>query len=364
MPRGVAEISSGNQFQFSSNQGQAAASQTRVFRVLLSTPQETFDIQQTCGVFIGDSHPNNPALFCTSYSYQYDGDTRVVLLCTFNYEATASASNSTSQQDPKQSSPDVRPANWSITSSLMEVPALTWRDRSGPNSNLEGFVAAINVCGDRYEGITRLEPVVSISIEQFETTDPSKYALYAGTVNKNQANFGSLTCPPRSLMFRGVTMRPVIESFGSLLYRGWMGTFEFAYRRNYTLYHNTSGTETPGPIGWDIVVPQTGFNVKAFTPSAATNIQEVYGQPLKHEDGKIATPLALPANVSAGDKVRAMVKVFEYVSGGASQTPSAQPIPINNDGSPRIDTASPKVLVYRYQLYEEYDFDNFNLRLT
>jgi hypothetical protein len=59
-----------------------------------------------------------------------------------------------------------------------------------------------------------------------------------------------------------------------------------------------------------------------------------------------------------------MVMVFEYENGGASQLPSAQPIPINDNGRPRIDTASPKVLVYRYQVQDEIDFSQFGLRLT
>jgi hypothetical protein len=59
-----------------------------------------------------------------------------------------------------------------------------------------------------------------------------------------------------------------------------------------------------------------------------------------------------------------MVKVFEHESGGASQTPSAQPIPLNDDGTPRIYNADPKVLVYRYRVYREANFNTLNLRLT
>jgi hypothetical protein len=58
-----------------------------------------------------------------------------------------------------------------------------------------------------------------------------------------------------------------------------------------------------------------------------------------------------------------MLKVFEYEDGGVSQTPSAQPVPLNLDGSPRIVTADPKVLVQRYQVYDEYEFGGWNLRV-
>jgi hypothetical protein len=37
---------------------------------------------------------------------------------------------------------------------------------------------------------------------------------------------------------------------------------------------------------------------------------------------------------------------------------------LNDDGTPRADTADPKVLVYRYRVYKEYDFNTLGLRLT
>ena len=53
------------------------------------------------------------------------------------------------------------------------------------------------------------------------------------------------------------------------------------------------------------------------------------------------------SKVTAGDKVRAMVKIGDPDSGAVSQNPSAQPIPLCEDGEPRAATAQPKVLIWR-----------------
>jgi hypothetical protein len=94
MPKGVTEISQGNQFSRSANEGQLADSATRTFRVLLNSPSEVFDIQASCGVFVGDPHPTNPNIYCASFDAKYEGDTRMVLVATFNYQSAATASDS------------------------------------------------------------------------------------------------------------------------------------------------------------------------------------------------------------------------------------------------------------------------------
>jgi hypothetical protein len=150
-----------------------------------------------------------------------------------------------------------------------------------------------------------------------------------------------------------------------------MASYEFAFRRN-TVPYIYYGIEKPDDqdIGWDIAVPLTGFNVRAINPANPQPRDDVFAQPLKHSGGKIATPLALFDNVAAGDKVRAMVKVFEYENGGASQIPSAQPVPLNFDGTPRKvvrdngEFANP-VLIERYRVAPEIDFTQaLGLRLT
>lgn len=364
MPRQVSEVPAGAQFSRSSQGGVAADSQTRVFKILLEQPGEVVDLQDACDVFIGDAHPYNTNIFCQAFSASFDGDSRMVLVCRFDYASTPGGGG----EDPKSVSPDIRPANWSTSSSLIEVPVQAWRlvDSSGVSGESK---AAANPAGDMYDGVSKFEAVVTITVEQHEPLDPTRHTLYAGSVNSNPLTIGSLTCPIGSVMFRGVQSKPVVESWGSMIWRGWIATYEFAYRRNHVSVITTTNpffgndTDSEADIGWDIAVPQTGFNVIAFDPSSA-NGKDVYGQPLAHDRGKTVDPPELPPTVAAGDRVRAMVKVFSYEDKGASQLPSAQPIPLNDDGTPRAVSANPKVIVRRYRTLPEIDFSMFGLRLT
>jgi hypothetical protein len=171
-------------------------------------------------------------------------------------------------------------------------------------------------------------------------------------------------------MLRGISCEPVAEFWNDRLYRGWVATYEFAYRRNHVrgLWNGFGNAVVDADIGWDIAVPETGFNVLAFVPAGALAEQDIFGQPLKHDAGKIDDdPVEqLPEGVAVGDRVRAMVKVFEYENGGTSQLPSAQPIPLNEDGTPRKSfgngAADPPVIINRYRIYEDFEFRNFALR--
>jgi hypothetical protein len=359
MPKLVSEISAGTTFNFSSSQGQITASMTRVFRVLLNSAGEVFDIQTTCNVRIGDQHPYNTDLYCRTFAAQFEGDSRMVALCTFTYESTAGST----AEDPNSKSPEIRPANWSTSTNLTEVPAYSWTKVNNDGTLDGGPVPAANKAGDRLDGVTRFAPVVSISVEQWEISDPTKNVTNSGCVNQNEFWIGSLWCFRRSLMFRGVTSRPAVESWGGLLYRGWLCTYEFAFQQNHVMGLWDGIGTYDADIGWDLAVPHTGFNVIAFNPAGPAAEEDVYGQPLQHKEQKIFQPLALPDNIVAGDKVRGMVLVHEYEAGGASQLPCAQPIPLNDDGRPRKNSVDPPVLIYRRNPHKEYDFKNFNLRL-
>lgn len=349
----VSEITSGTQFSRTLNENQIADAQTRVFRVIRENISEYVDIPGVCGIRIGQPHPQNAGLTCTSFDGRPDGDSRMVLICTFQY-ASAAPSSDGSQSQPKQQAPNIRAANWSVSSTTYEAPAYRWNAITGPDRE-KGWIAPTNPVGDRYDGVTKMEPLVTFSIEQYESSDPTRHVKYAGVVNRSTFSIGEFEAPPRTLMFKGVQSQPVVEPWGEDFYRGWKATYEFVYRRNY------AGPDI-GSIGWDIAVPQTGFNVKAFVPPGGGD-DDPYGQPLSHDNGKIRVPLLLPSQIFANEKVRAMVKVFEYDNGGASQLPSAQPIPLNDSGRPRKDTADPKVHVYRYQVQEDHDFSTFNIRL-
>jgi hypothetical protein len=374
MPKEVSEITEGVAFSRSSESGQIADSQPRVFRIVLNSPTELIDIQQACGVYIGDELRPGAGIYCSSFDARYESNSRMALLCTFQFRSTPSSGSSAGGGDPKSFAPDIRPADWAVSSSLIEVPVYTWTPLSGNGAELVPPEAPINAAGDLFDTIPRYEPMITISVNHWEAEDPTRNCERVGSVNEKDFRIGELNCKKHTLMLRGITAQPAVESYNGVTYRGWNANYEFAYRRNHVKGIESGASRfgfavatTDEDIGWDIAVPETGFNVLAFNPAAPRDDQDIFGQPLKHENRKIVDdPYALFNGVQAGDRVRAMVKVFEYDDGGASQTPSAQPIPLNPDGTPRKsfgdDAASPPVIVRRYLIYDEYDFRNFNLR--
>lgn len=363
MPPLVKEISSGNQVSRSSNEGQLADTATRVFRLVLSSPSETFDIQATCEVRIGDAHPVNGNVFCTSFDARFDGESRMVMLCTFQYQSTASADSSSGGADPRSQAPDVRPPNWTTSTSLIEQPVSVWWRRRNTALWDEDQTPAVNPVGDMYDGVTKLVSMVSISVVVHAVTDPTRDNEFAGAVNSRQHTLGSLVMNPHTIMFRGVQSQPVAESWGGRMYRGWTATYEFAYKKNRTKIRFPNFNEDVlVDLGWDIAVPVTGFNCRAFAPNGAAADEDAFGQPLKHTNGKIVPPLLLPDNIDPGDRVRAMVKVFEYEDGGVSQSPSASPVPLKSNGRPmKTHDANGNLvnrpLVYGYQVQDEHDFN-------
>jgi hypothetical protein len=333
MPRLAKEISEGVGFSRSSQEGVVADSQQRIFRVILDSPSETFDIQQTCGVSIGDELRAGAGMYCVGFDARYEGSSRLVLLCTFQFQTTAGSAGGGGGSDPKSKPPDIRPSNYTTSTSLVEVPKNVWALRTGVNGGWAAEEPAINPAGDMYDGVTALEPVVTINITQFEQSDPTRHLAHAGSVNSETIALGSLSMKPGTVMFRGISNEPVVEAWGGLVYRGWKATYEFAYRRNTTRVRIGSVT-LEADIGWDVAVPVTGFNCRAFAPNTAAADEDIWGQPLQHKGGKVVPPLLLPTGVDAGERVRAMVKVFEYEDGGTSQTPSASPVPLKLNGRP------------------------------
>ena len=367
MPKMVSEIAPGREFQFTGKQGELAVSTNRIFRIIRNTPDEFIDLPVVCNIRVGDAHPNPQLslLRCTNYQAQVEGDGRMVILATFTYElqnpygGEDGGSGSGGSGGRLELNPEIRWAEWSVSSSLMEVPAYTWQNVTALDGSFGSAVPAANPAGDRYDGVTRTEPLVTISIQQFEKRDPTKYLEHLGKTNQNQLRIGSLTCQRRSLMFKDLQFKSTAEQYGALLYRGYDVTYQFAYRRNHAKGISIGGVPQDMNMGWDIAVPQTGFNVRAFTPPGNAAEDDTYGQPLKHAAGRIGfdggQPL-LPQGVTDGDKVKAMVKVFEYEDGGVSQAPSAQPVAMNDNGRPRKLTADPPVLVKQYKVTDEADF--------
>lgn len=359
MPKLVTELAQGNTFSRSVEGGALADTATRVWKVILNTPDEPLDVFAAIGVNIGDPYSASNPIPCITVDGRADGDSRLVRIITANYRSFAGAEQSGS--DPGTIPPWLRFAEVSVSTSYQELPSWTWFPN--PASAPTVMAPAVNPVGDLYDGVSRYEPVVNFSFQQFELNDPSWKSNYVGMVNSNSGSFGSLSLTPRTTLFRALNYdMHVVQWGGGVLYRGFTVSYEFSFRRNVQF---VNGALTS--IGWDMGVPQTGLNVRAFSPAAAPATVDVFGQPLHHSEGKIyflpgGQPL-LPSGVSPGDRVRAMVKVMEYQSGGASQTPSSQPVALNDDGTPRSSTATPPVLVYRRGQHEQFDFTTIGLRL-
>lgn len=366
MPKLVTEINAGTQFSSSSNEGQLVDAQNRAYRIIKQTISELVDIQAACNVRIGDQHPYNKNLYCTSFDARFEGDSRMVILVTFNYESTPSGESSTTGGgDPKAHPPAARKANWTIASSLYEKPVLWWRERTAASAWGAPKPAA-NPARDMYDGVAALDAMVTISIQQWGESDPTRHARHVGAVNSETITLGSLVMPPHTVMLRGITSDPQNESWGGALYRGWNCVYEFAYKANDTqiwIGTDEEGGTTVVELGWDVAIPQSGMNVIAFdTPGR--EIDDPFGQPLKwNPDTREIDPddpPQLAAGVNVGGRVRAMVRV--PVGEKASQNPSAQPIALNDNGRPRADDLAP--IVRGYQVHRDINFTNtLGLRL-
>lgn len=395
----VSEIATGASFERSAKENTLADRATRVFRIISDVPGVAPNIQATCGVFIGNPHPENGNIYCTSFRFAYEDDSRVVILATFEYQATPASSSD--KKDKKEQPPEVRPANWTTSTALIETPVYKWRPRTDVNT-WGAEKEAANAAGDIYEGIAQLTGMVNISITQEFSTDPTEFNEYCGYINEDEITLGSLVMAPHTVMFRGVQSQPYVESYGDTFFRGWKATYEFAYKKNRTKIAVPTAA-VPGSgfgpgfeekevdLGWDIAVPQSGHNVLAFDPATAAQDDDVFGQPLLHGDAQATDPAPagmpsaevmrryagvvippadggylLPQDVNPGNRMPAMLKIFSYEGGnkGCSQARASSPIPLNPNGRPRNETADPKVLVYGYQVQPSINFANtLGLRL-
>jgi len=317
MPKLVKEITSGQSNERSADGGGLADTSVRTWRVILSSPAEAYDIQNTVGVKIGDLHPVNTSVPCVSISERPDGDSRVVRLVTATYRTTAGSSTAT---DPNTQPPDIRPARFTISSTPIELPADKWRmiENHLGQEEIGERADPLNPVNDRYDGVTVLEPLITISIEQF-TFDATGWLDAVGDINSDDTNFGELQIDKHKCMLRSINVRPVVETFGATLYRGFTRSYEFAIHYR----------------GWYIDQILEGFNIKNQNLNGIGVWNE--GLNLQHDDGKVLVDAAggyqLAANTN-GKKMRAVIPITT-LDGGWMQRPSAQPVALNIDGTPR-----------------------------
>jgi hypothetical protein len=347
MPIASSELAQGQAFSRSSEDDGLRDTFDRVFKVLLSSPSEVYDPQAYCNVYIGSAHPFNYNLTCHSFDAKFDGESRLVNLITFKYKSYSSNEASGGRDDPKQKAPADRKCEWTTDTSLMEVPADTWLPPVG------AWQAPVNVLGERFDGVTKQVPVTNIKVDQFEPFDPLKNLKYVGYVNNVAMVLGSMTLEPKTVLFRGVSQKPHVETFRDQTIRGWIVTYDFVYKRNEVQYPGANGGPIVEVVGWRRLQPLEGFNVLNDRLGDADVDEQ--GLTLEHEDFKVLRTFVTPSTYSyaagtQGKRMRAMVG-FPCPTGGWAQRPSSSPIALNADGTPRkIDPANNK-----YPLLELYD---------
>jgi hypothetical protein len=349
MPKLVSELGQGNAFSRSSDGGGAADNAVRKWKVLLNSPGEPLDVFAASGVNIGDLYSETNPIPCVSIEASHDGDSRMVVIITANYRSSPGADPTA--PDPKSQDPTARPAMYSMTTSLTEIAAWAWKKVTSGNSG--SWEAAVNPVGDMYDGVTRLEPVVNVNVEQYSDNDESSMLQYTGYVNSDTFAFSSLTILPHGCMLNSVASNPVVEQFGETTFRGFKVSFAFTIRAHWTLCNGQFE-----PIGWDMAVPQTGFNV--INNGLGRSDVDVLGLSLQHRLGKIELPVDYADN-SQGQKMRGCVGISAYEDGGICQRPAAQPLALNNDGTPRNTQAFPnatKVIINRVCCQPERAFGN------
>jgi hypothetical protein len=358
MPKLVSELAQGKSFSRSADGGQLADQATRTWKILLNAPDEAFIISDVIGVNIGDPLGSANPIPCVSLDVKADGESRLVRIVTAQYRSNPGVGGT----DPKLQEPTIRPAMYSMTTSLTEIAAWGGAPVTGGVSG--SWVPAVNPVGDLVDGVTRLEPVVNINVDQYSASDMSQLLAYCGYVNSDPFTFSSLSVGVHCCMLQSISSNAVVEQFGNATFRGFKVTFGFAVRAHWTL--TRSGFQA---IGWDMAVPQTGFNIINYGLTSQSDV-DPQSLTLQHEEGgKVklngdGSPYGY-AFGTQNKKVRAMVTV-PASEGGWTQRPSAQPVPLNDDGTPRSPTASPRVLINRICIQPEMafgnNFSNFGIR--
>jgi hypothetical protein len=282
----------------------------------------------------------------------------MVRIVTAQYRTSAGIGNI----DPGTQPPQARPALYSMSTSLTEIAAWGGAPVSGGASG--AWIPAVNPVGDLVDGVTRLEPVVNINIDQYSYSDMSQLLAYCGYVNSDSFTFSNLSVGVHCCMLQSISSTAVVEQFGNTTFRGFKVTFGFAVRAHWTITRD--GFQA---IGWDMAVPQTGFSVINYG-LASPNEVDIESLTLQHDEtGKVqlnseGTPQTY-AFGSQGRKTRAMVTV-PASQGGWAQRPSAQPVALNDDGTPRSRAATPRVLINRICIQPEMNFgsnfSNFGIR--
>ena len=171
-------------------------------------------------------------------------------------------------------------AEWSTDTSLIEMPADTWKPLALSGVDAAGaWKAPTNPVGDRYEGISKMVPVTTIRIEQFEATDPLRWTNYIGYINRGAMKVGAHNFPLHTVLFRGVSYRAHVETFQEQTVRGWMASYEFHFKLNAVTVGDPNGgqAETEVLAGWDRLQILEGPRVRNVAGAAARQDVDPWG---------------------------------------------------------------------------------------
>ncbi len=349
MPKGFSELAQGNTFTRSSEGGASVDAAQRQFKVLLNEPGESWSVPGYLGIDVGDPYSATDQIPCVSWEGRYDGDSRMVVIVTYRYRSTPGGVDGSGGGgqggDPRLKSPDVRPALYSLSSSLQEVPAVGGSMRVGGGYLVQP--AFKNSAGDLLEGLTKLEPVVTLQITQYSFTDQSSLLQYTGSINSDQFVFSGHTVPVHCCMFQSLNASPYVESG----FRGFQLDFQFSFRWNFCpgVQYNAND-----PLGWDQPIVDAGYNIINIGLGDSTVEQEHLLCKLDDDDsGFLKQPLELGG---AGSKVRAQIPAQSDTSGRPRQHAAASPVLLNTSGSPRSRSLDP--IVWRMQTQPATAFGN------
>ena len=367
----VNEITSGTSATLAIDASGGSGSSTglrfqRVWKIVYQNPNDIIndDVRVHIGTTVGQAHPLNPFCACDSIDVKPDGDSRHVFIVTATYSSKALSLQTGGYEpdgggnaDPRTQPPEARKANWSTDTSAIEAPSWHWKPISPAEApGVGAWGMAKNPVGDMYDGVMTMQPIVTIKVEQTQANDPNVFAMYVGQVNTNAFRIGALQCSERSVMLKGISATPHAEIVGNRGWRGWKANYEFVYKPGFNSYLNAF-------LGWDVAIPVSGFNVKNVAGATADNTVEKGSLALKLTklgtiDPNLAGAVIQPTLV--GENSRAAV-LISAPDGKDAQRPSAQPVALNWDGTPRKLTLMPHL--QRCQVFADFDMTLMGIRL-
>jgi hypothetical protein len=243
----------------------------------------------TVGIYHGTVHPEYAYLVCTDASVTETDRHHVEISYTWEVPEAG-------QELGFQPNPIARADVWSFSTGGAQVPALTYYNGTG-NGDRRPLVNAAN---DYFEGLTRLEAEVRLTISGNRATFPSSVAAsVTNAVNDGAFLFGTA----HQWFCGGITGAQASEVVNGQVVNYWQVGVELVYRQS----------------GHDLLLPHVGFHKLDAT------------------DGKV------PCTV--------------YDSVGKQLVAASVPQPLNSDGTQKLLSSAPDILTRR--IYPEINFTTY-----